>query len=251
MTDDSSASSDIAKTADKANQLWSDLVPVIAFVVSYNVLRLVDFEARFGLEILSKDNALFWATGLLVALTAWFIIMKLVRGEKVPLFMVFSSAIVGGFGLLGIILQERAFIYVKPTIQQVFLGGLVVFSVLIGRNIWKVMFRTVFDLPDHAWNTLALRWAGYFFAMALWNEFLWRYYVPGFEQPLLIGGIPIAPAGTYEFLGITFGEKNAESIWANWKIGNMVITLIFALANTPYTLKHMRDGDDKEEASPA
>jgi intracellular septation protein len=44
--------------------------------------------------------------------------------------------------------------------------------------------------------------------MAAWNEFLWRNF--------------------------------SEATWANWKLGNIVIGIVFALANTPYTLKHMR-----------
>ncbi|MEO0467799.1 MAG: septation protein IspZ, partial [Pseudomonadota bacterium] len=114
----------------------------------------------------------------------------------------------------------------------------------IGSNIWKVMFEKVFDLPDHAWRTLAIRWGLYFVAMAAWNEYLWRMYIPGFEAPVTMARIPIAPAGAYEFLGMTFGAKDAESVWANWKLGNMVITFIFAAANVPYTMKHLRQQED-------
>ena len=77
--------------------------------------------------------------------------------------------------------------------------------------------------------------------MALWNEYLWRTFAPGFETPLVMAGIPVAPAGSYEFLGLTFGAKDAEDVWANWKLGNMLIVLIFGAANTPYTLKHLRE----------
>ena len=232
--------SQAAQAADKANQLWADLIPVVAFIALYNGIRLL------GIDVgpVNGDTALYWATGALVVLTFFFIGMKLVKKEPVPLFMVFSSAIVGGFGILGIVLQDKAFIYFKPTIQQIFLASLIFGSLALGSNIWKVMFEKVFDLPDHAWRTLAIRWGGYFIAMAAWNEYLWRMYVPGFEAPVTMAGIPIAPAGTYEFLGLTFGAKDAESVWANWKLGNMVITFIFAAANVPYTMKHLRQPDE-------
>ncbi len=235
--------SEAGKVADKGGQVLMDLVPVVGFIIVYNGLRLAGLEG-----MLSPENALYWATGVLIVLTLGTVGVYLGRRQPVPLFLVFTSAIVGGFGLLGIVLQEKSFIYIKPTIQQLFLACLIFGSLLIGRNIWKVMFSKVFNLPDHAWRVLAMRWGGYFVAMALWNEYLWRMYVPGFEEPLRMLGMTLAPAGSYEFLGMTFGAKDAEDVWANWKLGNMAITLVFAMANVPFTMKHLRDD---EAANPA
>jgi intracellular septation protein len=184
----------------------------------------------------------------LIVATLWTVSNYLRRGEKVPLFLVFTATIVGGFGLLGIFLQEKSFLYIKPTIQQLFLAGVIFGSLAMGHNIWKVMFEKVFALPDFAWRTLAIRWGLFFVAMACWNEFLWRFYAPGFEQALQVAGMTIAPAGSYEFLGLTFGSRDAEDVWANWKLGNMVITFVFGALNVPYTLKHLQE-DGKPEAN--
>jgi intracellular septation protein len=226
----------LATAADKANQVWGDFIPVIGFVLSYNILRRVDI----GSPLFTKDTAIFWATGVLIALTLGYIGLKLFRREKISPMLLISAGVVGGFGLIGIILQEKAFIYVKPTIQQLFMAGLIFVPLLFGRNVWKSLFSNVFDMPDFAWRTLAIRWGLFFIAMAAWNEFLWRTYAPGFDTPLVIAGIPVAPAGSYEFLGHVFGAKNAEDVWANWKIGNFFIVLAFGALNTPYMLKHLR-----------
>lgn len=233
----------IGTAAGKANQIWGDFIPVIGFILTYNVFRRV--ELLDGL--INKDTAIYWATGVLIVLMLGFLARQLVRGEPVSQMMVFSSAIVGGFGLIGILLQEKAFIYVKPTIQQLFMAGMIFVPLLFGRNLWKSLFSKVFDLPDFAWRTLAIRWGCFFIAMAAWNEYLWRMYAPGFEAPLFLAGIPVAPAGSYEFLGLTFGARDAEDVWANWKLGNMVIVLLFGAANTPYTLKHLRNSDEVPE----
>ena len=227
----------IDTAADKANQIWGDLVPVIGFVLIYNALRIIDLDNAW----INKDSALYWATAALIALTLGVIVNKLRHKQPIPPFLVITSCIVGGFGLLGILLHENSFIYIKPTIQNLFLAAIIFGSMAVGQNVWRVMFRSVFALPDHAWNQLAIRWGLFFIAMAVWNEFLWRTYAPGFEQPLKFAGMLIAPAGSYEFLGMTFGSKDAEDIWANWKLGNMVITFIFGAANVPYTLKHLEE----------
>jgi intracellular septation protein len=245
MNDTVKQDSAVATAAGKANQLWADFVPVIAFVLVYNVFRRVDL---FG-GLINKDTAIFWATGVLLALMLGFLANQLIRREPVSQMMLFSSSIVAGFGLIGILLQEKAFIYVKPTIQQLFMAVMIFVPLMFGRNIWKSLFSKVFDLPDFAWRTLAIRWGFFFIAMALWNEYLWRTFAPGFETPLVMAGIPVAPAGTYEFLGLTFGAKDAEDVWANWKLGNMVIVLTFGALNTPYTLKHLREPETAEAAA--
>ena len=240
MTDENN---DLGKAADKANQIWGDLVPVIGFVLVYNLIRLSGLDTAW----IDKDSSLYWATAVLIVLSLGVVGYKLKNGERIPPFLIISSLIVGGFGLMGILLQQKSFIYIKPTIQNLFLATIIFGSMAVGQNVWRVMFKNVFSLPDFAWKQLAIRWGLFFVAMAIWNEYLWRTYAPGFEQPLIFFGIPLAPAGTYEFLGMTFGDKNAEDVWANWKIGNMVITFIFGALNVPYTMKHLQE--EPEEAS--
>lgn len=245
MTPPPSPANGIGTAAGKANQIWGDFIPVIGFILTYNIFRRV--ELLDGL--INKDTAIYWATGVLIVLMLGFLSKQLIQRQPISQMMLFSSAIVGGFGLIGILLQEKAFIYVKPTIQQLFMAGMIFIPLLFGKNLWKSLFAKVFDLPDFAWRTLAIRWGLFFVAMAVWNEFLWRTYAPGFEAPLVLAGIPVAPAGTYDFLGLTFGAKNAEDVWANWKLGNMAIVFLFGALNTPYTLKHLRDQEQPAEAA--
>ena len=118
------------------------------------------------------------------------------------------------FGTLGIVFQSKLFLFLKPTIINLLLAGLIFGGLAVGRNIWKMLFHDVFDLPDFAWRTLAIRWGGFFVAMAIWNEILWRNF--------------------------------SEATWANWKLGNIAISMVFAMANLPYTLKHLRP--EKEDS---
>ncbi|KCZ98725.1 putative intracellular septation protein A [Hyphomonas polymorpha PS728] len=245
MTPPPSPANGIGTAAGKANQIWGDFIPVIGFILTYNVFRRVELLGG----LINKDTAIYWATGVLIVLMLGFLGKQIIERKPVSQMMVFSSAIVGGFGLIGILLQEKAFIYVKPTIQQIFMAGMIFIPLLFGKNLWKTLFSKVFDLPDFAWRTLAIRWGLFFIAMAFWNEYLWRTYAPGFESPLVLAGIPVAPAGTYEFLGLTFGAKNAEDVWANWKLGNMVIVFLFGALNTPYTLKHLRTDEAPPETA--
>ena len=205
------APSDIESAAGKAGSIWTELGPTLAFIVIYNVL--LRFPEGDGL--LTRDTALYWATGVLIIATLIVIGMKLVRGERIPPFLIVSSSLIGAFGATGILLQSKLFLFIKPTIINLLFAGVIFGGLAVGRNIWKMLFRELFDLPDFAWKMLAIRWGLYFVAMAAWNEFLWRNF--------------------------------SEATWANWKLGNIVIGFLFALANTPYTLKHMRSQGGTED----
>ena len=149
MTD---TKSDTEIAADKAGDLLGDLLPVIGFIVVYNLMRI--FPGEDG-GWFAKDKALYWATGVLMIGTAWAVFDKKRQGKKIPPIMIITAMIVGGFGTLGIVLQSPEFLYVKPTIQNLFLASLIFGGLLMGKNLWKLMFKDVFQLPDFAWRTLA------------------------------------------------------------------------------------------------
>ncbi len=198
--------SDAAVAAGKAGSLWAEVGPAVAFVIVYNVLLRFPETGLF-----SKDTALYWATGILMAATFAAVTVKLVNKQPVPPLLIISSVIIGGFGAAGIFLQSKLFLFIKPTIVNLVYASVIFGGLAVGRNIWKMLLKNAFDLPDHAWNTLAIRWGCFFVFMAAWNEFLWRNF--------------------------------SEATWANWKVGNFAFVVVFMLANTPYTLKHLRDAE--------
>ena len=211
MSETNTKKSTAREAAARSGGIWLELGPTLAFILIYNVLL------RFPEHgLLSKDNALYWATGVLIAATLGVVALKIIRKQKVPPFLLISSGLIGIFGTLGILLHSKLFLFIKPTIINLTLAGLIFGGLAVGRNIWKMLFHELMDLPDFAWRTLAIRWGLYFVAMAAWNEFLWRNF--------------------------------SEATWANWKLGNIAISFLFAIANAPYTMKHLRH-PDKPDAS--
>lgn len=213
MSEKPDESVDLSTAAEKAGSIWTELGPVLCFIVVYNVmLRFPEGEGLF-----TKDNALYWSTGMLIVMTLGVIGWKLVKGQKIPPFLIISSALLGTFGTIGIVWHSKLFLYIKPTIINLLYAGVIFGGLAVGRNIWKMLFDGVFRLPDFAWNRLAILWGIYFVVMAGWNEFLWRNF--------------------------------PEQVWANWKMGNLVIGFVFAMALTPYTLKHMlpEEGQSSED----
>lgn len=202
-----------AKIGDSATSLWGELWPVLAFLIIYNVMRRFPEEGLF-----SSETALYWATGVLMIGMGYEVIKRLLRKQKISPLMILSAGMVGVFGTLGIFLQSKTFLLHKPTIINVIFASIIFGGLMFGRNLWKMMFDGLFSLPDFAWRRITICWGFYFLAMAGWNEFL------------------VATV--------------SEDAWANWKLGNMAIGLVFAMSLVPYTMKHTIE-DEAQEAGEA
>lgn len=206
-----SAADDLAKAGDKPvppkqspiGQLAVDLGPAIVFMVSYNLARRYD-----------EANAIFWSTGLFMAATLVALGYALQVQKRAPPMLLVTAAIVMVFGALTLYFHDAHFAYIKPTIINLLFAAAIFGGLLVGRNVWKLLFQSAFELPDRIWNILAVRWGLFYVFLAGLNEFIWR--------------------------------TQTEAFWANFKvIGVMPITFLFLLANLPITMKYM--GKTNEE----
>lgn len=95
----------------------------------------------------------------------------------------------------------------KPTIVNTLFGIGVVGGAFLGKNVLKMLLGDAIELPDVKWNSLAIRWGIFFFAMAILNEVIWRNF--------------------------------SEDFWVKFKVfGFMPLTLIFTLSQLPFIQKH-------------
>lgn len=205
-------------TAAQGSQLITDVGPVALFMGVYFV----------GGRIVGSE-AIYWATGIfIIAMLAALIYARMVQ-KRWPMMLLFSAVIVTFMGGMGIYLQDPIFIFMKPTIVNLFLSFLILVGLAFGVNIWRVFFSGIFDLPGPIWTILAIRWALYFQFLALLNEFLWRH----------ITDSTVADSARW-FDGVEF----TEGLWVTFKGVVMVLSVIFALINIPIVLKHQKKDED-------
>lgn len=201
------------KPAAKADSGWTqigvDLGPVALFMLTYNIAQRFD-----------KAQAIFWATGVfMIATLAGLAYARFVQ-KRTPPMLIVTAVVVLAFGGLTLILKDALFIKLKPTIINLLYAAAIFGGLLFQQNIWKMLFRHAFDLPDRAWNILAVRWGLFFVFLAALNEVVWR--------------------------------NTSEAFWANFKFfGVFPITIAFALANVPLVLKHQPKNAEPESPPPA
>lgn len=198
-----------------ASQLAVDLGPIAVFVIAYNVLHRI---------AATKDNAIYLAIAAFIASTlvamAW---CKWKRGSIPPVLLV-TGALVTVFGGITILLRDPSIIQIKFTVTFVFYAAAIVFSLLIRQNVWKLLFRHAFNLPDKIWDILAWRWAAFYLLVAGVNEVLRHYY----------------------------NEANGNfDVWLNVRTAlTYPAFILFTIANTPLVMKHHIE-DEEDDAAKA
>ena len=192
------------------NQMLVDLGPLLIFIVSFNVFNNI---------AALKDEAVYIATAIFIAATLAAIAYSWIRHRHVPPVLLVTGVIVVAFGGLTLVLHNPTYIQIKPTFTNLFYVAAILFSLAIKKNVWKLLFRHTFNLPDRIWDILAWRWAGCFAVQAAINEF-------------------IRQTQTFE-------------VWANTRpLVVYPLVILFAIANTPIVLKHHREDDAPAPAAP-
>jgi intracellular septation protein len=145
-----------------------DFGPLVAFFATYYVAERYQPEA-----------GIYWATGVLMVTTvAALAASRLLLGRfSVPPLV--TAALVVVFGGLTIWLQDPSFVMMKPTMINLIFAGVLGFGLMTGRPLLKLIMGEALKLTDEGWHKLTMRWFGFFLAMALLNEVVWR----NFSQP--------------------------------------------------------------------
>lgn len=156
---------------------------------------LVFFGANAAYGIYTGTAAFMVATVISLGL-AWGLY------RKIPVMPVVSAGLVLAFGGLTLYLHDDIFIKLKPTIVYGAFAILLIGGLFAHKPVLALLFGPVFNLTPEGWRKLTIRWAVFFVAMALLNEFVWRSF--------------------------------STDTWVSFKaFGFLPITFVFAMAQVP------------------
>lgn len=177
----------------------------------------LDFAPLAAFFITYKAAGMYWATGVLMVLTAVTLAIGYSKTGRLQKFPLYSALLVGIMGGLTLYLQNDTFVKMKPTAANLVFAAVLGGGLMMNRIFLKDLLGSSMDMPERAWRNLTIRWSVFFLALAALNEYVWR--------------------------------TMSEETWVNFKVfGLLGLTIVFALANTPFMMKHMKEKQDSPSA---
>ncbi len=126
----------------------------------------------------------------LIVATIIAVLVSYIVEKKIPYIPLISGIIVSVFGGLTLYFNNPVFLYMKPTIINVFFGLALAFErFFVKERILKKMLGKSISLTDEGWQILTIRWMFFFFALALLNEYVWRTQTEEFWVNFKVWGL--------------------------------------------------------------
>ena len=118
--------------------------------------------------------------------------------KKIPIMPTVGGIIILIFGGLTIYFDNETFFKMKPTIINLLFAGILYGGIILNKPLLRYLLGAALKLQDEGWDILTKRWIGFFIALAILNEIIWR--------------------------------TQTTDIWVNFKVfGILPITFIFTL----------------------
>ena len=138
------------------------------------VKHLVDWGPLIAFFVAFKIGGLMQATAVLIVATTILTGLGYALTRKIQPMPIVTLVVVGIFGGLTLWLQDETFIKMKPTIILSLFAAVLIGGLLMGRPLLKSLMGSALELDDAGWRKLTARFALFFVATALLNEFIWR-----------------------------------------------------------------------------
>lgn len=205
-------------------KLAVDMGPLAVFMIAYFLGRRFApmIGGIFGQDwTIAEGEEMFLAVGLFMPAFLIAFVYSVWKERRVAPMLLVTGVIVGVLGSLTLILHNKTFFYMKPTIVYALFSSVLTAGLVTGQNFLKTLFDGALHMPDDAWRTLTKRYAIFFAVLMVANEIAWRYFMRDCD---LTGG------------AVCGGEKH----WVNLKVfGFTIISLVFTGFQAPFIAKHM------------
>jgi intracellular septation protein len=160
--------------------------------------------AFLGVLLITHDFRL--ATWFVVGGAVLSLVVSLIVERRLRPLPTFTGVLALVFGAASLILHRSDILKMKLTIIDGLLGAILLGGLALKKNPLKMILGGSFHLSDRAWAVLAVRYGLFWWACAIANEVVRR--------------------------------TQSDVVWGYFRVAVIVVAVIFALAQTPFLLKH-------------
>ena len=157
---------------------------LLKFIIDFGPLLI------FFIVYSKSEKNLSAAIPPLIIATLIAVLISYLIEKKVPYIPLIGGIIISVFGGLTLYFNNPVFLYMKPTIINIFFGFALASERFFSREpILKKMLGKSISLSNEGWKKLTLRWMFFFFLLALLNEYVWRTQSEEFWVNFKVWGI--------------------------------------------------------------
>ena len=102
------------------------------------------------------------------------VIFSYMMEKKIPIMPTVGAIIILIFGGLTIYFDNETFFKMKPTIINLLFAGILYGGIILNKSLLRYLLGAALKLQDEGWDILTKRWIGFFIALAILNEIIWR-----------------------------------------------------------------------------
>lgn len=170
---------------------------------------LLEFGPLLAFFILNKTHGIQVATGAFMVMIVIALSISWKRERKLPIMPLITAAFVMVFGGLTLYFDDETFIQLKPTIASVFFAIAIMAGLMRGKLVLKSLLGSAMPLDDIGWQIMSKRWAGFFMALAIANEYVrYEYTLDQWVTFKTFGILPL----TFVFAFSQFGVMQRHGI---------------------------------------
>tara|TARA_B100000029_G_scaffold431424_1_gene443004 strand:- start:196 stop:735 length:540 start_codon:yes stop_codon:yes gene_type:complete len=136
------------------------------------------------------------------------VLFSYIMEKRIPIMPTVGAGIILVFGGLTIYFDNEVFFKMKPTIINILFALILYGGEIFKKPLLKYLLGGTLKLQEIGWSILTKRWIGFFIALAILNEIIWR--------------------------------TQSTDIWVNFKVfGILPITFIFTLSQFSTIKKYL------------
>ncbi len=157
------------KTINPFVKMSLELGPIVAFFIGY--MRLKDEVFTFGgteYDGFIVVTASFIPVLLLSTAILWWLTGTLSKMQ------IMTAILVVVFGGLSVWFNDERFFKMKPTMIYLLFAGILGFGLMRGQSYLRAVMEDAMPMQPEGWMILTKRLCGFFFALAVANEVIWR-----------------------------------------------------------------------------
>ena len=109
--------------------------------------------------------------------------------KKIPIMPTVGAGIILIFGSLTMYFDNEIFFKMKPTIINIIFACILYGGEYFNKPLLKFILGGALKLENEGWSLLTKRWIGFFIALAILNEYIWRSQSTDFWVNFKVFGI--------------------------------------------------------------